>query len=749
MKIAFRTDASLQIGTGHVMRCITLAEALRERGAHCRFICRDFLGNLFDRIRQSGFEVFPLPADDHNDLDESASDQQATAHYHWLGADYKTDAAQTIASLKDFRPDWLIVDHYALDRRWQADLRPYCEKIMVIDDLADRLHDCDLLLDQNLIANQDHRYECLVPTNCARLLGPAYALLQPSYAELHPRTPPRMGSVQNILVSLGGSDRQNVSGRIIDGFLMLDRLDIALDVVVNPSSSFLAELRGKVMKYDNVTLHEGLPCLAELMLKADLAIGAGGTTSWERICLGLPTLVVTLAENQKLIAEELDLQGLVRWLGDESMVTESTLAEELAKLISDQNWRQDCSSRCLALLDGRGVARVADIIFLKPTTALTVRPALLEDEPLLQAWASNSFVGKNSQRTDSVDMDADRLWFFKRLRNPDFYQIFILQTERGFPIGQVCFERRDGAWDISYSLAPEARRRDMSAPLLQAAIREFRQARKNMLVFGRVTIVNSAYKRVSDSFGFQLDGDKADGREISLRDEELMERKVNGRSLSITVCSDSSSWINKWIPQLLLDWISAGHQCSWTYDASQLSGGDICVYLSYGKIVVEETRSKYRNNLVVHASDLPRGRGWSPASWMILDGQTRIPVSLFEAVDAVDAGAVYAKEWFDIEKTDLVDDWRAKLAMCTLTLLNTFVNGYPAALKLARPQTGEPSYYPRRRRQDSMLDPNKTLQQQFSLFQVVDNDCYPAYFVCNGQEFYLKIFSDRSNPNSM
>ena len=732
MKIAFRTDASPQIGTGHVMRCIALAEALRDRGASCRFICRDVAGNLINRIRQSGFEVFSLPVDDRTGINDLPPGQTALSHGHWLGVDYVTDAAQTTAALKGHRYDWLIVDHYALDHQWEAKLRPYCERIMVIDDLADRRHDCDLLLDQNLIANQDHRYDYLVPTNCARLLGPTYALLQPSYGDLHPRTPPRLGPVQRILVSFGGSDRQNVTGRVLGAFLALDRVDIALDVVVNPGSPLLAELRGKVAIYDNVILYEGLPSLSELMIRADLAIGAGGATSWERVCLGLPTLVVTLAENQKPIAKELDRHGLVRWIGDESLVTEPTISEELSKLISDHNWRQHCSSRCLALLDGRGAARVADILLLKPTTPIIVRQALLEDESLLLNWVNDPLARENSCDTDTVDPVTHRLWFFKRLRRLDLYQIFILQTEPGLPIGQVRFERRDDTWEISYSLAAMARGRDLSASFLQAAIREFRRTRKDALAFGRVRVAN----------------DEACSDEVSSKDEGLMERKEGG-GLSIAVCSDASSWMNGWIPQLLLDWLYDGHKCTWTNDASQLSGGDICVYLSYGRVVGKDIRSKYRNNLVVHASDLPKGRGWSPTTWMILDGQTQIPVCLFEALDTVDAGAVYAKEWFSVEQSDLVEDWRGKLAKTTLTLLNNFVKAYPVSLNLAKPQTGKSSFYPRRRREDSMMDPNKTLKQQFSLFQVVDNDLYPAYFEHNGKEFFLKIFSGRSTPNSV
>jgi methionyl-tRNA formyltransferase len=213
--------------------------------------------------------------------------------------------------------------------------------------------------------------------------------------------------------------------------------------------------------------------------------------------------------------------------------------------------------------------------------------------------------------------------------------------------------------------------------------------------------------------------------------------------LSIAVCSDAGSWINSSIPQLLLPWLAAGHQCAWGHDARQLPGGDLCFYLSYGRIVDQETRSRYRNNLVVHASDLPKGRGWSPTSWMILEGEQRIPVTLLEAVDAVDAGSIYAQDWFDVDATDLVSQWRDKLAESTVKLVKNFVADFPESLKAARVQVGEPTYYPRRRPKDSELDPDRTLRQQFNLFQVVDNDRYPAYFSHNGQEFLLKIFPRR------
>lgn len=191
--------------------------------------------------------------------------------------------------------------------------------------------------------------------------------------------------------------------------------------------------------------------------------------------------------------------------------------------------------------------------------------------------------------------------------------------------------------------------------------------------------------------------------------------------MSIAICSDATSWINAWIPELLLGWLAEGHDVAWVHAAEDLPGGDLCFYLSYGKIVGAATRARYRNNLVVHASDLPRGRGWSPASWLILEGADRIPVTLFEAVDDVDAGPIYLQEWIDLDGAELLDEWHAKLAVTTSNLARRFVAGYPRSSERAREQAGEPSFYSRRRARDSELASNRTLAEQFNLLRIVDN----------------------------
>jgi UDP-2,4-diacetamido-2,4,6-trideoxy-beta-L-altropyranose hydrolase len=503
VKVIIRTDASIEIGTGHVMRCLTLAEALRDRGAECRFICREHAGNLIETIRQEGFECNTLAkSTEMHEVDDANG--LALAHAEWLGASMQHDAQQTIQALGGGMVDWLVVDHYALDNRWEDMLRPHAKKIMVIDDLADRHHVCDLLLDQNLVANSEKRYQDLLPEHCATLLGPQYALLQLEYAELHSRTPPRTGPVKRIFVFFGGTDQHNLKGRTVSAFLKMRRDDIKLDVVVSSNSPHAAEIQAQAQSHSNITLHSALPSLAPLMLQADLAIGACGATSWERCCLGLPSLVITLAKNQKPIAAELHQRGLVRWLGHYDVVTEEKLLDALQTVI-DYKELESWSRVCMTVTDGSGIKHVISVLALNSETKLQARLAQLDDEALLLRWANDPLVRANAFNSAAITADTHQNWFYMRLRDSEHCKIYIVETQDGLPIGQVRFELTDDGWAIDYSLDRFARGLGLGERLLETALFEFRLAKDHLIVIACVKESNAPSISIFDSLGFEKD----------------------------------------------------------------------------------------------------------------------------------------------------------------------------------------------------------------------------------------------------
>ena len=307
MRIAFRADASLQIGTGHVMRCLTLADALRERGAQCSFICRQHPGHLLDLIGQRGHEAIALPV-----AVSTYKTKSSPAHAAWLATDWATDAQQARQSLGEQVMDWLVVDHYALDSRWEQALRPQARQIMVIDDLADRPHDCELLLDQNLGRTEKDYADLLNPTT-QKLIGPQYALLRPEFAQWRKYSLARRAKPQlkNLLITMGGVDQGNATGQVLNALKDCTLpADLQITVVMGQQAPWMAQVEAVAAAMPWPTqVHAGVSNMAQLMADSDLAIGAAGGTAWERCVLGLPALVLVLAGNQNKGAKALQAQG--------------------------------------------------------------------------------------------------------------------------------------------------------------------------------------------------------------------------------------------------------------------------------------------------------------------------------------------------------------------------------------------------------------------------------------------------------
>lgn len=708
------------------MRCLTLATALKQKGAQILFVSWEHAGHLCEQIAVRGFSLIRLPVERSGEA--AATDADAPPHAHWLGASWKQDAEETQEAIRKAfgAADWLVVDHYALDARWEAALRPCAKRLMVIDDLADRAHDCDLLLDQNFFRDGDKRYSGKTPSRCGQMLGPRYALLQPEYAELRERIPSREGSVRRILVSFGAADASNLAGMAIEAFLSLDRLDIELDVVANQSSPHAESLRRQTAARPNIHLHGALPSLAPLIARADLAIGACGATTWERLCLGLPSLVITLADNQRQIAAELARQGAIRLLGHVGEVDVVALARVLRELVNEglpEAWSQACRE----LVDGRGTRRACSALTLSPDASLRARLARLDDEALLLQWANDLLVRQNAFSTAAIAPATHRAWFRDRLRDLENCRLYVVETEEGFPVGQVRFQRSRDGWETDYALDSCCRGRGVGQNMLETAILKLRSCEAGAVVFASVKAANLASRRIFEGLGFEAAGDKS------------VVGGGTGPMLSIAVCSDVSSWINSDLPNLLLEWIGKGHRVSWAHNASQLSGGDICFFLSYSRIVNSAIRNRYQHNLVVHESDLPRGRGWSPMTWLVLEGKERIPVTLLNAGDAVDSGDIYMQLEIELTGSELVDELRAALTKATFSLCRNYVEEYPASAVKRVPQVGEPTYYPRRRPEDSIIDVNQSLAAQFNLLRVVDNERYPGWFEYNGCRYLLYI----------
>jgi UDP-2,4-diacetamido-2,4,6-trideoxy-beta-L-altropyranose hydrolase len=460
------------------------------------FIYRPQTGDGVSSVAAAGFELLPLPA-------IQAGGVAGSARESWLGVPEARDAEDTIAALGRVRPDWLITDHYGIGTTWERALRSHAERILVIDDLADRAHDCHLLLDQNYFGGAtDSRYDALMPGTCDRLLGPRYALLQPAYASVRATLPPRRsGVVARVLVFLGGSDQTNETRKALEALSTPPLMDLAVDVVLGANHPNPEAIHTQIAMRTNATLYRGLPTLAGVMARADLAVGADGATTWERLCLDLPSVVVSVAHHQVPFTEVLSREGYTRWIGHASTATVAAYVDALSAERTRQ--RPDLPP----LVDGLGARRVAEAIMPSPTVeSLTIRRPGLHDMGLFFEWRNERTARQFSPSNAPIPWSVHREWFTRKIHDQTC-EIAVAEAD-GLPVGQFRLDDASGEVVLSYSLDPVARGRGWGKWLVAEAMGA--AARRAASVRAEVRFDNAPSRRIFTNLGF-TEGPEADG----------------------------------------------------------------------------------------------------------------------------------------------------------------------------------------------------------------------------------------------
>jgi len=494
LNVIFRADASRLSGSGHVMRCLTLAEQLRGRGARVGFVCREHPGHLIDLIEAKGYPVTRLPCPPGG----RARAAGEVAHAAWLEASWNQDAADTIAALQGARPSWLIVDHYALDHHWEQELRPCVEQIMVIDDLADRRHDCDLLLDQNLSPALETRYDGLVGARCQKLLGPKYALLRPEFAEARKTLGERSGTLRRVLVFFGGVDQDNETERALLALTGIPERRFEIDVVVGSGNPLKGHIEAVCAKLAGVRFHCQVDNMAQLMAAADLAVGAGGSTTWERCALGLPALVTALAENQRELAQEGARQGLFFYLGEASRVAPDALSSGLRFALASPETLRFYAANCLKAVDGRGADRVASRLLPVP---LELRRASLEDCDSVYRWRNAEETRRFIFDGEPIALEAHRDWYRRTLENPA--RVLLIGESGAKPVGVLRYDFSGEEALISVYLVPGGQGRGVGSQLIRCGSRWIREHQPQIKVIqAQIFPQNAASLRAFESAGY-------------------------------------------------------------------------------------------------------------------------------------------------------------------------------------------------------------------------------------------------------
>lgn len=407
------------------MRCIALAEALRDAGGNVTFVARIEPRATARHVQDRGFELVQLPGVDHA---ESGDDEVSLT-------------IEAVAS-RSAKIDWLVVDSYAITSSEESRLRQVASRIAVIDDLANRSHDCDLLVDQNLSMDQDGRYDGLLPASSLRLLGPRFALLRPEFAAAGDPQPIPDGSIRHVLVSFGGTDPTNETAKCLRALSRLRQRDFDTTVVLAESAPQFDEVKNLSRSVGRVRLLSRLENMAELMNDAYLMIGSGGVTTWERCALGLPSVTIVVADNQASSTAAVARAGATVDLGWHEAVGEDDIANAVGELLDAPETVRAMSIAARSIVGGRadGARTVSDMMamLVTPRKVCRLRALQASDLPQVRGWRNSDRVRLAMTNQHLISLDEHRAWF-ERVSASEHERHYVFECG-STPLGMVSFK---------------------------------------------------------------------------------------------------------------------------------------------------------------------------------------------------------------------------------------------------------------------------------------------------------------------
>ncbi len=504
LEIVFRCDASATIGSGHVMRCLTLANGLRGRGCAVSFITRNFDDNGDGYISEAGFEVLSLPV------------YSSTS---WLGADPDLDAEECVGLLADVDPDWLVVDHYEIDAKWHEMVKRKSPdlKIMVLDDLADRAHSCDILSD-SAYGRQRQTYSSLVNENTRLLLGSDYALLRDEFSERREVSLERRMeklSDANVLVTLGGGDVAGPMSVVAEALKELSKtLNFRLTVV---EGGVRNRFRNLFQDIDNkIEILNRADDMALRMEQADICIGAGGGTTWERCCLGLPTVVLTLADNQREIVSVLEDENAAVACG----IKAEEISSSIERLLRDDDFRKSIAARASELCDGGGSKRVVRELL---TSSIMLRKARSDDAVFVYKARYDDDAHRYYRSQNKPDLDGHVSWFETALS--DSRRQLLIARISETDVGHVRFDFEKGndqVAEIGIAISSAHRGKGLAVPILVQSTRYF-ASNGGKTIKAEVYRDNPVSQRAFEAAGFMFQTEDEDGfRQFEWNSDQLM-----------------------------------------------------------------------------------------------------------------------------------------------------------------------------------------------------------------------------------
>jgi UDP-2,4-diacetamido-2,4,6-trideoxy-beta-L-altropyranose hydrolase len=494
MNCVFRVDASGLIGSGHLMRCLSLADELKIRGSNILFVSSNDSGNLNKIVSERGHEVYEISS-----IPFKLSNSKRYDVFN--NSVINNDAKLTIKAIEKIKVDWLIVDHYFLDYNWELELKKHVKAILVIDDLANRKHVCNILLDQNFFGNETRtRYENLVNRECITLLGPKYSILSKDYRKAQNTFKKRNSKISRVLIFMGAVDSKGQTVQALKALSKDELNHLSVDVVIGRANKDKNQIISIASSRKNTEIYNSLPSLFELMQKADLILCSGGTTTWERCSLGLPAIVFISSENQRRCSEMLAKNDVQLLIESSNEINNKDWFLKIYELLNDSDKLKKMSTLSLKTVDGRGINRVLLKLY-GLSLPIKIREATTADEKILFDWVNDYDVRRLSFNKEPIEFNHHRTWFASKLEDSNC-MILIGMVSNDIPIGQVRFDIKNDYVYIDISIDRSARGFGFARYLLEESVKFWMTKGINKPLIADVFDSNKTSQKVFASMGF-------------------------------------------------------------------------------------------------------------------------------------------------------------------------------------------------------------------------------------------------------
>ena len=489
MRIGFRVDSSLAIGGGHVSRCISLAAELEARGFDIVFFCRTLNGDYNDKIN-ARYQC--LTFESHNPSEIDIEVEMAIISKYIL---------------EEGAIDWLIIDNYAVNQEWEMSAGRIAEKILVIDDFVDRSHFCDIYLNQSTVSVTDDQSDLI--NSGSFLLGTSYALLDRNILNYRLSKSDGPKKIYNIVIDFGSCNNFEIFVKAIETVKSLERdnLQIETEVMLGRNEQLLKFLEHKFNGVGGLNFHSFVDNYLQILVKCDLAIGSCGVTSLERCCLGIPSFVIPIVDNQLLLLDLLMQNGCVKLVGGLNYIDVPLLRKGLIDYLIngiDLTWSESCKK----IVDGEGVKRLADILAVNRSIPVQLRGAKKTDALTLFEWKNERVARKYSILQSKLEFSSHERWYLNKLKH-EGCKLFILETQNEIPLGQIRFDYKGIGWELSYSIDSKYRNNGFGKKIIQMGL-ESLSLPSPYIVYGRVTKDNKISNKIFNALGFKCDTHSSD-----------------------------------------------------------------------------------------------------------------------------------------------------------------------------------------------------------------------------------------------